>query len=250
MTEKDPLNIFRDLDSQSFKKKFISELDYEYKPQFSALSEFARNLLGLTPSGAVVLDIGAGRCQWKRLFTDCSYIGLDNCVGDGQWEYSALDCVADIANLPIASNSVDIVICMAVLGHVPEPDRIIREAYRVLKPGGSFFSMSEFAKAEHQVPYDFVRLTEFALKKYTQDSGFSVISIYGSNSFFTSILNLIENYTWKVSYGGLKALVRFSLKVFIKSGLFAIFYRLSSSKKTAQHNLFPVYFLTQCKKNK
>lgn len=248
MTKEYSLNLFRDLAFRTFKKKFISELDYESKPQFNTLSEFAQNLLNLAPSGSVVLDIGAGRCQWKRLFADCSYIGIDNCVGDAKWEYSALDCVADIANLPIASNSVDIVICMAVLGHVPEPGKIMREAYRVLKPGGSFFSMSEFAKAEHQAPYDFVRLTEFALKKYTEDSGFLVVDIYGSNSFYTSILNLVENYTWKVSYRGFKGAIKLSLKLLIKSGVFGLLYCISSRRRTAQNNLFPVYFFTQCKK--
>lgn len=36
----------------------------------------------------------------------------------------------------LAQNSVDIVICNQVYEHVPDPQRLIQEIYRVLKPGG------------------------------------------------------------------------------------------------------------------
>lgn len=45
---------------------------------------------------------------------------------------------ADAMNLPIRSNSCDIVTICFGLRNVPDAGRTIREAYRVLKPGGKF----------------------------------------------------------------------------------------------------------------
>ena len=41
--------------------------------------------------------------------------------------------------MPVASNSVDLIVSLQVLEHVQSPHRVIEEAYRVLKPGGHFF---------------------------------------------------------------------------------------------------------------
>src|SRR5262249_7481506 len=38
--------------------------------------------------------------------------------------------------LPIEDNSVDYVHCSGVLNHVPEPERVLREFNRILKPSG------------------------------------------------------------------------------------------------------------------
>jgi len=49
------------------------------------------------------------------------------------------DIVGDIHNLPLADNSVDVVICLAVLEHVVNPFLAVKEMRRVLKPGGYCF---------------------------------------------------------------------------------------------------------------
>jgi arsenite methyltransferase len=44
----------------------------------------------------------------------------------------------DIENMPIASNSADVIVSNCVLNLVPGKDAVIKEMYRVLKPGGHF----------------------------------------------------------------------------------------------------------------
>lgn len=45
---------------------------------------------------------------------------------------------ADIENMPLPDNSVDIVASNCVLNLLPQKDKIFKEIYRVLKPGGHF----------------------------------------------------------------------------------------------------------------
>lgn len=43
---------------------------------------------------------------------------------------------ADIFSLPFPSDSIDGIFCWDMLGHLTEPEKAIRELYRVCKPGG------------------------------------------------------------------------------------------------------------------
>ncbi|HRU81035.1 MAG TPA: arsenite methyltransferase, partial [Candidatus Methanomethylicus sp.] len=44
--------------------------------------------------------------------------------------------LGEIENLPVADNSIDVVISNCVINLSPEKERVFREAYRVLRPGG------------------------------------------------------------------------------------------------------------------
>lgn len=59
------------------------------------------------------------------------------------------DIVGDIHNLPFADNSVDAIICIAVLEHVENPIKACEEMYRVLKPGGYGFIYVPFLYYYH-----------------------------------------------------------------------------------------------------
>ena len=77
-----------------------------------------------------LLDIGCGFFSNKFPFgSDVTYVGLD--ISE-----RARDVRADAHRLPFADDSVDWVLLVGVLEHVDDPDRVLEEARRVLKPGG------------------------------------------------------------------------------------------------------------------
>ena len=46
----------------------------------------------------------------------------------------------DIENMPVASGTADVVVSNCVLNLVPNKEGVMKEIYRVLKPGGAFFN--------------------------------------------------------------------------------------------------------------
>lgn len=76
-----------------------------------------------------LLDIGAGRNRLVQRYGNG--IGVD--VHD--WGGGAL-IVENSANLPFPDESFDTVTFLASLNHIPYREEVLREAYRLLKPGG------------------------------------------------------------------------------------------------------------------
>jgi SAM-dependent methyltransferase len=105
----------------------------------------------------VLLDVGCGRKPYARVFAPriSRYIGMEYSPEAGYRGNSA-DVCGDAAAMPIASGSVDTVLCTEVLEHVPDPDAVMREMSRVLKPGGVVICTAPFFYPVHD-SYDFFR---------------------------------------------------------------------------------------------
>ena len=79
----------------------------------------------------------------------------------------AVDCVADISDLPFEDSCADGIICEGVLEHVLEPAKVISEMKRTLKPGGFVFVTILFGAPYHEAPGDYWRWTrEGALRLF------------------------------------------------------------------------------------
>jgi ubiquinone/menaquinone biosynthesis C-methylase UbiE len=124
------------------------------------------------PAGATVLDAGAGECRYKKYFGHCRYQALDTRVGDSTWDYSKIDVIAPLDDMPFEAASIDGVLCTEVLEHVEDPLRCLTEMHRVLKPDGKLCLTVPFFHHEHQTPYDFFRYTSFGLRALLNKAGF------------------------------------------------------------------------------
>ncbi len=60
--------------------------------------------------------------------------------------YKNVDICCNIANLPFKDNSIDIIFCIAVLEHVPNPEKVISEINRVLKKEGIIYIFSIYTR--------------------------------------------------------------------------------------------------------
>jgi SAM-dependent methyltransferase len=72
--------------------------------------------------------------------------------------------VARIERLPFAEGSIDGIVSIAVLEHVPDPSAIVAEMLRVLRPGGRVYCFIPFMQGIHASPFDFQRYTPAGLE--------------------------------------------------------------------------------------
>lgn len=79
--------------------------------------------------------------------------------------------------LPVAENSFDTILLSSVIEHLPEPELIWIEMSRILSPGGHAILYVPFLYWLHEVPHDFYRFTEFALRRFAGRSKFEVVEM-------------------------------------------------------------------------
>lgn len=109
--------------------------------------------LGAIKKGDVVLDLGSGAgidafLAAKRVGTQGKVIGVDftqemikkaTKTAKKNGITNVVFKQGDIEDLPVESNSIDVVLSNCVINLVPDKTRAFQEAYRVLRPGGSMY---------------------------------------------------------------------------------------------------------------
>lgn len=134
--------------------------------------------------GRKILDAGAGECPYKNFFSHLQYVSADFCQVDNDYDQKDIDLVCDLTSIPVQNESFEAVLCTQVLEHVKDPQAVIKEFYRVLKPKGKLFLSAPQGWEQHQKPYDFFRFTSFALAHLFKTAGFKVIYIKPMGGYF------------------------------------------------------------------
>jgi SAM-dependent methyltransferase len=124
----------------------------------------------------VTLDIGCGDMWVKPHLKSIvsRYIGLDFPETASHWYHTKPDVFADGHKLPVAAATVDTVLLLNVLEHMPEPVACLREASRVLCKGGTCIIEVPFLYPLHDVPRDFQRWSEYGLRTACKTAGLDI----------------------------------------------------------------------------
>lgn len=125
----------------------------------------------------VVLDIGGGRAAVHDRYWDDSVrrLRLDISSRHGP------DVIGDALSLPLADSSFDAVVAFEVLEHVSDPAQLVRQAFRVLRPGGYFCASAPFIYPVHGDPNDFFRFTGSGLRALAGQFDDVTVAPYGNH---------------------------------------------------------------------
>lgn len=152
------------------------------------LNQFVERAAASVPSGSLILDAGAGNSIHRRHFTNHRYESADFAKVDKPYAPD-LTYVCDLSSIPVEDDRYDLVVLTQVLEHLPEPQKVLVEMRRVLKPGASIWASCPLFYEEHEQPYDFYRYTQFSLRWQFEQAGFA-----------TPELDWLEGYLMTVGY--------------------------------------------------
>lgn len=117
--------------------------------------------------GQIVVNVGSG-----------NYRPIPHAINVDFANAPEVDVVCSAYNLEFEDESVDFILCLALLEHVRYPMKVIDEFKRILKPGGKIYCEVPFMFPAHPSPEDFWRTTIEGLSTWLEDfekieSGFS-----------------------------------------------------------------------------
>ena len=165
--------------------------------------EWLESVLKNIRPGLKILDAGAGELQYKKYCGHLDYVSQDfgqyTGEGDGQglqmknWDNSKLDIVSDIVNIPVADQSFDVIMCVEVFEHIPEPIKVVQEFSRILKPGGRLIITAPFCSLTHFAPYFFYTgYSKYWYEKFLEINGFDVEEINFNGNYFDYLIQELK----------------------------------------------------------
>ncbi len=107
-----------------------------------------------------VLDYGCGSMPYRHLFTGArSYRGADFLTNP----HAGLHLPPGGELRAVEDESVDVVVSLQVLEHVPDPAGYLAECHRVLRPDGQLLLSTHGTWEHHPAPRDYFRWTQEGL---------------------------------------------------------------------------------------
>ena len=166
-------------------------LDVIYNKTERPYTEYPKKLISYLfdnlkmQKGMKLLEPGCGRGEHLRVYRD---LGMEVYGMDVSPEAPELAndldirvCNLNLEKLPYLDNYFDVVYSKSFLEHLEDPIFFLKEAYRVLKPGGFILSLVPDWESQHQTFYDdFTHVSPFtivSLKKIKLLIGFENVKV-------------------------------------------------------------------------
>jgi SAM-dependent methyltransferase len=192
--------------------------------RYIARSALLRSVREIAPElSGTLLDVGCGRMPYKPLIMSSpnritKYIGMDL---PGDSKRVPPDLAWDGRTIPLDDGIVDCALATEFFEHIHEPEGVMREIYRVLKPGGFLFLTVPFLWPLHEVPWDEYRYTPFSLEKHLVSAGFAGVSLKPLGGWDASLAQMLGLWALR------RPLPRWSLQVAAACLVMPLIYLLS-----------------------
>ena len=166
----------------------VSAPEGGFNPTFQRHVAAYRLCAPLLPPGPV-LDLGCGVGHSFRELEPRETVGVD--IDAGALAGQAREThVADMRRLPFADRTFRSVLAVQSLEHVPDPERVLAEAVRVLADGGraifvtpnrlTFGPPEEIIDPFHFVEFDAAELRELCTRRFT---AVEILGLFGSERY-------------------------------------------------------------------
>lgn len=168
-----------------------------------------------------IIDVGGKKEHKRGLFRiedfskNVTYVNIDASTDP--------DIIADATNIPVPDSSYDIVLMGELLEHVISPIDVMKEAYRILTPGGSLIATVPFMFPVHADPYDFGRYTETFWKKASNTCGFKRIEVASQGTFFAVSALMVQHYFSSPASSPIGKFIKKIFRIIFKEVLIKLF---------------------------
>ena len=151
-----------------------------------------------------LIDIGCGVKPYREMLAPhvSEHVGVDHV--DTQHDASNVDLFGTAYEIPTEDATFDTALCTAVLEHLEEPERAIRECFRVLKPGGRAIYTVPFIWHLHEEPRDFFRYSKYGLQYLFGKAGFEVVEVNALSGFWVTFGQLFVYNIYRFNRGPLR----------------------------------------------
>jgi SAM-dependent methyltransferase len=167
---------------KTFRPSLSSPFYFIRNALYRKVKQFAPQLSGR------LLDFGCGSKPYESLFTNLSeYVGLDYESEGHSHANENIDVIYDGKTIPFRDGHFDSVFSSEVFEHIFNLEEIIPEIKRVMKRGGRILVTCPFVWNEHEVPVDYARYTQFALKHLFEKNGFQILVVDKTGDFNLTI---------------------------------------------------------------
>ena len=174
-------NKFFDFTKEVFAGKSIGRILFNWHVQ-----KYCQELSG------VCIDLAAGdNPSYHRYWN----LKKDQVIKVDYNKEKGVDVVADLnQKLPFKNDYADNIFLFNAIYIVESPEDLLKEIYRVLKPGGMLFLNSPLITNEAPEPHDYFRFTSEGIKKILTNSGFFKVELYKIGERVTAAASLMYSF--------------------------------------------------------